>query len=81
MPDNNKQYQGLSWACMYYQDNQPEYALYWIVEDDDTDYDMDLPEGDYVIVLLDQTEDTSGTLYYRRVKVEEGKTTSFTLPE
>lgn len=81
VPDNNKQYQGLSWACMYYQDNQPEYALYWIVEDDDTDYDMDLPAGDYVIVLLDQTEDTSGTLYYRRVKVEEGKTTSFTLPE
>ena len=57
-----------------------DYVLYWIVEEQDQDTVTDLPAGDYMMVFLDMPEETAGSLYVQRIRIEEGQTATVTMP-
>ena len=46
----------------------------------DVDTQLQLPAGDYAMILLDMREEKSGILYFNRFTVEDGGTTTICLP-
>ena len=80
LTSGSEAYLGLYWAIIGLSgENNYGYYCYWLTEDIDEDTTMDFPAGDYAMVLLDQVE-KSGTLYVCRFTVEEGGTTTLSLP-
>ncbi len=80
LPDSEK-YLGEIWTLVgNYRDYGLETWIFWPVEEGDQEEIGDLPVGDYVMLYADMSEEKSGTLYMRYVKVEEGKTTFLKLP-
>ena len=74
-------YMGLNWAIIGLSGQEEyDYYYYWTIEEIDTDTQLQLPVGDYAMILLDMREEKSGILYFNRFTVEDGGTTTICLP-
>ena len=79
--EGSEKYMGNFWTIVSNDfHNSYEYVLYWLVEEADEDTVIDFPAGDYAMVFLDMQEEKAGTFYMYRFTVEEGKTTTLSMP-
>lgn len=78
---DNESYLGKYWAVIEVTDNnEVEYKRYGYIEEDDINWEIDLPVGDYEVLLLDMYKEREGTIYMNRLSVDEGGTISVELP-
>ncbi len=78
---DNEAYRGDYWAIVKFAGAYDvEYQLYGYFEEEDGDEDLDLPVGDYAMILLKMPEEKEGTLYMQRFSVTGGNTVDLRLP-
>ena len=72
---------GQYWMLYRLQGQQWTEMLYWYVEEQDADEAIELPEGEYQIVMfVPGGEESNSRLYQNSISIEAGETVTVSLP-